>query len=142
LRGIPRVDSVKIVHDVGRSLDPAIDLGQMEGGVVQGIGWMTSEELVYSPEGRILTDSLATYKVPDIGAAPEVAVAFLEDAPPPFGILGTKTVGEPPFMYGIGAYFAILDALRAFRPDLPPVFHAPLTAEKTFRLLRPETPPD
>jgi len=140
LRGVPRVDAVKIVHDVGRSLDPAVDLGQMEGGVVQGVGWMTSEELVYSPEGKILTDSLATYKVPDIGAAPEVTVAFLEDAPPPFGILGSKTVGEPPFMYGIGAYFAILDALRAFRPDLPPVFHAPLTAEKTFRLLRPRGP--
>jgi len=135
LRGIPRIDSVKIVHDVGQSLDPAIDRGQIEGGVVQGIGWMTCEELLYSPEGKILTDGMATYKVPDITAAPDVTVAFLEAAPQPVGILGAKTVGEPPLMYGIGAYYAILDALRAFRPDLPLVFNAPLTAEKTFRLL-------
>ncbi len=135
LRGIPRIDSVKIVNDVGQSLDPAIDRGQIEGGVVQGIGWMTCEELVYSPEGKILTDSLATYKVPDIGATPEVTIAFLDDAPQPAGILGAKTVGEPPLMYGIGAYFAVLDALRAFRPELPLSFHAPLTAERTFRAL-------
>jgi xanthine dehydrogenase large subunit len=137
LRGVPRIDSVRIVHDVGQSLDPAIDRGQIEGGLMQGIGWMTCEELVYTPEGKILTDSLATYKVPDIGATPEVTVAFLEDAPPSVGILGAKTVGEPPLMYGIGAYFAILDALRAFRPDVPLVFNAPLTAEKTFRALWP-----
>lgn len=137
LRGVPRIDSVKIVHDVGRSLDPAIDLGQIEGGVVQGIGWMTCEELVYSPEGKILTDGMSTYKVPDIGATPEVTVAFLDDASQPAGILGAKTVGEPPLMYGIGAYYAVLDALRAFRPELPLFFNAPLTAEKTFRVLWP-----
>jgi xanthine dehydrogenase large subunit len=137
LRGVPRIDSVKIVHDVGQSLDPATDRGQIEGGLMQGIGWMTCEELVYSPEGKIQTDSLATYKVPDIGATPEVTVHFLEDAPQQVGILGAKTVGEPPLMYGIGAYFAILDALRAFRPELPLIIQAPMTAERTFRALRP-----
>jgi xanthine dehydrogenase large subunit len=142
LRGIPRIDSVKIVHDVGQSLDPAIDRGQIEGAVVQGIGWITCEELVYSPEGKILTDSMATYKVPDIGATPGVTVTFLEDAPQPAGILGSKTVGEPPLMYGIGAYFAVLDALRAFRPELPFSFQAPLTAERTFWVLWPQGPSD
>jgi xanthine dehydrogenase large subunit len=137
LRGVPRINSVKIVHDVGRSLDPATDRGQIEGGLMQGIGWMTCEELLYSPEGKIQTDSLATYKVPDIAATPEVTIDFLEDAPEPAGILGAKTVGEPPLMYGIGAYFAILDALRAFRPGLPLVFHAPMTAERTLLALRP-----
>ena len=137
LRGLPRIDSVKLVHDVGQSLDPAIDRGQIEGAVVQGIGWMTCEELVYSPEGKILTDSMATYKVPDIGATPEINVTFLEDGTQPAGVLGSKTVGEPPLMYGIGAYFALLDALRAFRPELPLSFHAPLTAERTFRALWP-----
>lgn len=137
LRGVPRIDSVKIVHDVGRSLDPAIDLGQIEGGVVQGIGWMTCEELVYSPEGKILTDGMSTYKVPDIGATPEVIVTFLDEAPQSVGILGAKTVGEPPLMYGIGAYYAVLDALRAFRPELPLSFQAPLTAERTFWALWP-----
>ena len=66
-------------------------------------------------------------------------MAFLADAPQPVGILGAKTVGEPPLMYGIGAYFAILDALRAFRPDLPLFFQAPMTNEKRFGLCDPET---
>jgi len=135
LRGVPRVDSVKIVHDVGQSLDPVIDRGQIEGAVAQGVGWMTCEELIYSAEGKILTDSMATYKVPDINDTPEVSVDFLEDAPQPVGILGAKTVGEPPLMFGIGAYFAILDALRFLRPDLTPVFLAPMTAERTLLLL-------
>jgi xanthine dehydrogenase large subunit len=138
LRGVSRIDSVRIVHDIGRSLDPAVDQGQIEGAVVQGIGWMTSEELVVSPEGKLLTDSLATYKVPDINDSPEMSVTFLEEAEPPEGILGSKTVGEPPLMYGIGAYFAILDALRAFRPELRLEFRAPMTAERTFRALFPE----
>jgi xanthine dehydrogenase large subunit len=142
LRGVPRIDSVKIVHDVGQSLDPAIDRGQIEGAVVQGIGWMTSEELVYSPEGKILSDSMATYKVPDIHATPEVSITFLEDSPQPAGILGAKTVGEPPLMYGIGAYYAILDALRAFRPDLSLFFQAPMTTERTFWALWPRASSD
>ena len=138
LRGIPRIDSVKIVHDVGRSLEPATDLGQIEGGLMQGIGWMTCEELVYTEDGRILTDSLSTYKVPDIFATPEVDVAFLEDSPEPAGVLGSKTVGEPPLMYGIGAYFAILDAVRAFRPEISlSSLRAPWTAERTLLALRP-----
>jgi xanthine dehydrogenase large subunit len=137
MRGLPRIDSVKIVHDVGQSLDPAIDRGQIEGGVIQGVGWMTCEELVYSPEGKILTDSMATYKVPDIGSIPELTIAFLEDETRPVGILGAKTVGEPPLMYGIGAYFAVLDALRALRPELSLSFQPPMTAEKTFRALWP-----
>jgi xanthine dehydrogenase large subunit len=137
LRGIPRIDSVKIVHDVGQTLDPAVDLGQIEGALIQGIGWMTCEELVYSPEGKILTDSLSTYKVPDIAGIPEVTVDFLAGEPRPAGILGAKTVGEPPLMYGIGAYYAIQDALRAFDPALPLIFKAPMTAERTFRTLFP-----
>jgi xanthine dehydrogenase large subunit len=98
---------------------------------------MTCEELIFSPEGKLLTDGLATYKVPDLASAPEISVAFLEGTSSPAGILGSKTVGEPPLMYGIGAYFALLDALRAFRPEMPLFFHAPLTAEKTFRALWP-----
>jgi xanthine dehydrogenase large subunit len=85
---------------------------------------------------------MATYKVPDIGATPEIAVSFLEDATQPAGILGAKTVGEPPLMYGIGAYFAVLDALRAFRPDLRFSFQAPLTAERTFWALWRQGPSD
>lgn len=131
LRGTCTVDAVRAVHDAGDSLNPLVDRGQAEGGIVQGIGWMTLEELVYSDKGRLLTDTLSTYKIPDILTAPaEIDVRFLKDAPNPAAVLNSKAVGEPPFMYGIGAYFALLDALRAYRPLQPLPFSAPLTNEK------------
>ncbi len=95
---------------------------------------MTMEELLWS-EGRLLTATMSTYKVPDIHAAPEIETVFLEDADNPEAVLSSKAVGEPPFMYGIGAYFALLDAMRAYRPDLPLVLAAPLTPEKVLIFL-------
>ena len=81
LRGTYIVDSVKVVHDFGKSINPIIDRGQVEGGIVQGIGWLTIEEISHSEEGRLLSNSLSTYKVPDIYSAPkEIVVEFLEDA--------------------------------------------------------------
>jgi len=131
LRGTCTVDAVRAVHDAGNSLNPLVDRGQAEGGIVQGIGWMTLEELVYSDKGRLLSDTLSTYKIPDIRTAPaDIDVRFLKDAPNPAAVLNSKAVGEPPFMYGIGAYFALLDALRALRPLHPLPFSAPLTHEK------------
>jgi xanthine dehydrogenase large subunit len=139
LRGTGAIDSVRAVHDAGTSLDPLVDRGQAEGGIVQGIGWMTLEELVYSDQGRLLTDTLSTYKVPDIRTAPaEIDVRFLKDAPNAAAVLNSKAVGEPPFMYGIGAYFALLAALRAFRPEKPLPFSAPLTNEKILGWLATE----
>ncbi len=136
LRGTYVIDAVHIVHDAGKSLDVLIDRGQAEGGLLQGIGWMTMEELIYDTRARLLTDSAATYKVPDIKSAPaEITVHFLEDADNPHAVMHSKAIGEPPFMYGIGAYFALLDAMRAFRPEKPPVFHAPMTPEKVFMYL-------
>jgi xanthine dehydrogenase large subunit len=131
LRGTAAIDAVRAVHDAGNSLNPLTDRGQAEGGIVQGIGWMTLEELVYSAKGRLLSDSLSTYKIPDIRTAPaEIDVRFLKDAANPAAVLNSKAVGEPPFMYGIGAYFALLAALRACRPGKPLPFSAPLTNEK------------
>lgn len=136
LRGTARVDSVRVVHDAGDSLDVAVDCGQVEGGVMQGIGWMTVEEIIHDTQGRLRTDTLTTYKVPDLYDAPaEFQVCFLENSTGPAGVLGAKTVGEPPFMYGIGAYFALLDALRSARPELEPAFVAPLTSERIFMML-------
>ena len=136
LRGTYTVDAVRAVHDAGTSLNPLADRGQAEGGIVQGIGWMTLEELLYSDQGRLLTDTLSTYKIPDIRTAPaEIDVRFLKDAPNPAAVLNSKAVGEPPFMYGIGAYFALLAALRAFRPGKPLPYAAPLTAEKVLNWL-------
>jgi xanthine dehydrogenase large subunit len=136
LRGTYTIDSVRVIHDAGSSLNRLADRGQAEGGIVQGIGWMTLEELLYSDQGRLLTDSLSTYKVPDIRTAPaEIDVRFLKDADNPAAVLNSKAVGEPPFMYGIGAYFALLAAMRAFKPGKPLPYAAPLTAEKVLNWL-------
>lgn len=136
LRGTCRVNAVRLVHDVGSSINPVIDRGQVEGGLLQGIGWMTLEELRSDAEGRLRTDTLTTYKVPDLHSAPDcMDVNFIERSTGPAGILGSKAIGEPPFMYGIGAYFAIWNAMRAFHPALEPVFDAPLTSEKILMAL-------
>lgn len=135
LRGTAAIDAVRMLHDAGRSLDPLIDQGQAEGALVQGLGWMTSEELVYAEDGRLLSDSLTTYKVPDLHAMPQMEVVFLEDADNPHAVLSTKGIGEPPFLYGIGGFFAIQNAIQAARPDQPLQFHAPLTHERIFTLL-------
>nr|VFK19525.1 MAG: xanthine dehydrogenase large subunit [Candidatus Kentron sp. LPFa] len=133
LRGIYQIDSVKVVHDFGQSLNPLIDHGQVEGGITQGVGWMTMEELVYTNNGELISDGLATYKAPDIYSAPrEIQVSFLENSENPLGIFSSKAVGEPPFMYGIGVYFAIARAMKAFRPELQIQFSAPMTPEKVL----------
>jgi xanthine dehydrogenase large subunit len=131
LRGTYTIDRVGAVHDAGRSLNPIVDMGQLEGGLVQGIGWMTMEELLFR-DGRNLTDTLSTYKIPDILATPVIEGVFLDDADNPNAILHSKAIGEPPFMYGIGAYFALLDAMKAFRPDRPGEYDAPMTPEKVL----------
>ena len=138
LRGRYEIDSVEIVHDFGNSMNPAVDQGQLEGGVAQGIGWLTMEEVRYDAEGRLLSDSLSTYKVPDMDSAPrDVRYQMLKAEGPPPAILGSKAIGEPPFLYGIGAYHALLNAMRAFRPGLPLRFEAPLTPERVLMALYP-----
>jgi xanthine dehydrogenase large subunit len=128
LRGTYTVDAVRIAHDFGQSFNTLVDRGQIEGGAVQGIGWMTLEELSYNDEGRLLSNSLNSYKIPDLYAAPAVLdVHFLDTPGHPRAILGSKAVGEPPLMYGIGTYFALRDAVRAFQPNTPLPFSAPMT---------------
>ncbi len=133
LRGTYEIDSVQVVHDGGTVLNELIDRGQAEGGIVQGIGWLTVEELLYSEDGRLLTESLSSYKVPDIYFAPEkIEVYFLPDSVNPMGIFNSKAIGEPPFMYGIGSYYALLSAMGAFRPERDFEISAPLTPEKVL----------
>lgn len=136
LRGIYEVDGVQVVHDVGTSMNPAIDLGQIEGGIVQGIGWMTMEEIIYDSAGRLRSNALSTYKVPDIYSVPKaIAVDFLQTDKDNLAIFRSKAVGEPPFMYGIGTYFAIRNAIKAFNPSAIIPFDAPITPEKTLLAL-------
>ncbi|MDP3684995.1 MAG: molybdopterin-dependent oxidoreductase, partial [Ignavibacteria bacterium] len=133
LRGTYVVDSVKAVHDFGKSFANVIDRGQAEGAIMQGIGWMTMEEIIYNSDGKLLTDALSTYKVPDIHAAPkEIKVHFLENSDNPLGIFNSKAIGEPPLMYGIGTFFALQNAMKAFRPGKEFQFSAPLTPEKVM----------
>ncbi len=133
LHGTYEIDSVEVVHDFGKSLNPTVDLGQMEGGIVQGIGWMTIEELLQNTEGKLLSNSLSTYKVPDIYSAPKkIKTHFLEDSENPYGPFKSKAIGEPPFMYGIGAFFAIMNGVKAFNPKVSVKYSAPLTHEKTL----------
>ena len=128
LRGTFDVDAVRIIHDAGTSLNPLIDRGQVDGALLQGIGWMTMEEVIYNDRGELVTSELATYKVPDLHAMPDtVAVHFLEDAENPHAV-----------MYGIGTYFAVMHALRQQRPDKEAVFSAPITHEKVLRFLYDE----
>ena len=136
LRGIYETDSVKIVHDFGSSMNPAIDKGQIEGGLVQGIGWMTMEEIIYNEEGKLISNALSTYKVPDIYSVPkEINIHFLETQNDNLAIFRSKAVGEPPLMYGIGTFFAIRNAIKAFRPEANISFAAPMTPEKTLMAL-------
>lgn len=134
LRGTGRIDRVAVVHDVGRCLDPAIDRGQIEGAIVQGIGWMTSEEILHDAQGRLLTDTLASYKIPDLYDAPAIDIRLRQDAGEA-GLLGSKAVGEPPLVYGLGAYFALREAMAAWRPLPDEVQQTPLTAERIFTQL-------
>ncbi|OLS20169.1 MAG: Xanthine dehydrogenase molybdenum-binding subunit [Candidatus Heimdallarchaeota archaeon LC_2] len=133
IRGVYVVDSVKAVHDSGKILNEIIDIGQLEGGIVQGIGWMTSEEIVYDEKGRLHSNALSTYKIPDFNAAPkEIIGYFLENQENKYGLFKSKAIGEPPLMYGIGVYFAIREAIKSFNPLSLIDFKAPLTHEKAL----------
>ena len=133
LRGTYEFNAVKIVHDFGSSMNPVIDQGQIEGGVVQGIGWMTMEEIVFDKEGRLRSNALSTYKVPDIYSVPkEINIDYLQTDKHNLAIFRSKAVGEPPLMYGIGAFFALRDAIKAFNPSASPAFIAPMTPEKVL----------
>lgn len=136
IRGTYDIDSVRLVHDFGKSMNLDVDLGQIEGGLIQGIGWMTMEELSYDDKGKLLSNSLSTYKVPDIYSIPkEVVVEHVETEGTNMAILKSKAVGEPPLMYGIGAYFAINNAVQAFNPEVKIAFDAPFTHEKVLMSL-------
>jgi xanthine dehydrogenase large subunit len=135
LRGVYSLDDAWIVHDGGTSLDRPVDLGQIEGALAQGLGWSLLEDLRFDDSGNLLSDSLSTYKVPDLHFMPaNVEVEFLEGMPNPKAVMHSKAVGEPPLVYGIAGYFAVLDALRAARQkdDAPGLYDLPLTPEKAL----------
>ena len=136
IRGNYEIDFVKVVHDYGQSMNPMIDLGQIEGGIVQGIGWMTCEDVFYDEKGKLRSNALSTYKIPDIYAAPkEIDIIPLITDKENLAILQSKAVGEPPLMYGLGTYFAIENAIQSFNPAVPCRMNAPYTPEKVLLAL-------
>lgn len=135
VRGTYDIESVDVVHDVGQSLSKEIDKGQIEGGVIQSIGWATIEQIKYGKDGKVLT-SANSYKIPDIKFVPKkFNVTLLENSNNPYAVCNSKAVGEPPFIHGLGAYYAILSVLRGIRKDKP-FPSLPLTPEKVFMYIR------
>lgn len=118
LTGDHQVRRVDIVMDVGSSLNPAIDIGQIEGAFVQGYGLFTMEEVLYSPDGRLLTKGPSNYKVPGFNDIPgEINVALLTGAPNPRAVYSSKAVGEPPLHLSGTVFFAIKEAVAAARAE-------------------------
>lgn len=120
-----------ILHDVGDSLNPGIDLGQVEGGYIQGVGWCTTEEVKWDDKGNLMTHSPDTYKIPSVQDIPEdFRVALLQGVPNPNTIRKSKAVAEPPFMLGLSAWLAIKDAISAVgNHEVEPEFSLPATNE-------------
>lgn len=136
LTGESRLLRTDIVHDVGNSLNDAIDIGQIEGGFIQGVGWLTTEELVWDAKGRLLTDGPATYKIPAIGDAPlEFTVQLLADSPNPAPtVMRSKAVGEPPLMLAFSVWCALRHAIASVGDyQVFPPLNAPATAEEILR---------
>jgi xanthine dehydrogenase molybdopterin-binding subunit B len=135
--GMQRVLRVDIVHDVGDSLNPGIDRGQIEGAFVQGMGWLTSEELKWDAKGRLLTHSASTYQIPAISDAPvEFNVTLMPRATQPGTIHGSKAVGEPPFMLAFAVREAIRDAVAAFGGEGEVALASPATGEAIFTAIQ------
>ena len=132
LTGESRVLRVDILHDTGRSINPAIDLGQIEGGFVQGMGWLTSEELFWDASGRLRTHSPSTYKIPtarDIPAKFNVRLWQRENREE--SIFRSKAVGEPPLMLAMSVFHALRDAVASVAQYRHPVgLNAPATPQE------------
>jgi xanthine dehydrogenase large subunit len=136
LTGELKVERVDILHDVGHSLNPAIDIGQIEGGFVQGMGWLTSEELVFDDQGRLLTHAPSTYKIPCASDVPaDFRVALFDGVNREDTIYRSKAVGEPPLMLAISVFAAIADAIHSLAPRCPVPLDAPATPESILRAI-------
>ena len=135
LTGENRILRADVLHDCGASLNPALDLGQIEGAYVQGAGWLTTEELVWDEHGRLRTHAPSTYKIPACSDRPDVFNVTLWDGQNREDtIYRSKAVGEPPFMLGISAWLALSDAVASCGAAYP-ALNAPATAEEVWRAL-------
>ena len=136
LTGEYRILRTDILHDTGRSLNSALDIGQIEGGYVQGAGWLTTEELVWDDKGSLRTHAPSTYKIPACSDRPAVFnVALFDNENTEDTIYKSKAVGEPPFMLGISAWLALSNAMSACNPAEYPAINAPATVEEVLKTI-------
>ncbi len=132
-----RLIRTDILHDAGASISPIVDRGQIEGGFLQGVGWLTIEELLWDAKGRVSTGGASTYKLPSWSEVPEVFnVEMLERATQPDVVMGSKAVGEPPLMLAFSVREALRDAISAFGEGRPFTFDSPATPERVFFAVR------
>jgi xanthine dehydrogenase large subunit len=138
LTGENRILRADILHDTGNSLNPALDIGQIEGAYVQGAGWLTTEELVWDGKGRLTTHAPSTYKIPACSDRPRIFNVALWGRPNPEDSVGrSKAVGEPPFNLGISALYALSDAVAACGDgSIYPAIDAPATAERILAAVK------
>ncbi|NBE06797.1 xanthine dehydrogenase molybdopterin binding subunit [Paragemmobacter ruber] len=134
LTGENRILRADLLHDTGTSLNPALDIGQVEGAYVQGAGWLTTEELVWDAKGRLATHAPSTYKIPACSDRPRIFIVALWGRPNREDTVGkSKAVGEPPFMLGISALMALSDAIAACGDgSIYPALDAPATGERVL----------
>ncbi len=134
LTGENRILRADLLHDTGASLNPALDIGQIEGAYVQGAGWLTTEELVWDTKGRLSTHAPSTYKIPACSDRPRIFNVALWGKGNREDTVGkSKAVGEPPFMLGISALYALSDAVAACGDgSVYPALDAPATAERVL----------
>ena len=138
LTGEHKLLRVDILHDVGKSLNPAIDIGQIEGGFVQGLGWLTTEELVWDANGKLLTRGASTYKIPTAADIPRhFNIQLWHEANREDTIGGSKAVGEPPFMLAMSVYEALRDAVgQTLGGNKPVQLNTPVTPERVLMALQ------
>jgi xanthine dehydrogenase large subunit len=138
MTGEMSVDKVDILHDVGTSLNPAIDIGQIEGGFVQGMGWLTTEELVFDDKGQLRTHAPSTYKIPTISDIPENFTTRLWNGGGNKAdtIYRSKAVGEPPLMLALSVFSAVFDAVASLKPGVVPQLDAPATPQAIVKAVR------
>jgi xanthine dehydrogenase molybdopterin binding subunit/xanthine dehydrogenase small subunit len=139
--GMHRVRRVDIIHDVGDSLNPGVDRGQIEGAFVQGMGWLTREELKWGPDGRLLTHSASTYQIPAFSDAPaDFRISLMPHATQSGVVHGSKAVGEPPLMLAISVREALRDAVCAFGSNRAgDTLASPATCEAIWRAVQNQT---
>ncbi len=138
LTGEYRVSRVDILHDVGKSINPGIDIGQIEGGFVQGMGWLTTEELLWDDDGRVISNSPANYKIPTAYDVPEAFnVQLYHEENTEQTIYRSKAVGEPPLMLALSVWCALRDACASFADyKINPPLDAPATPEQVYHAIQ------